>query len=452
MILSLNILISNVLMILDCKIKLFSLIFLRELGIDVKTDTKLNQWAGLIGSVLEHHDKALFALLAPFIAPYYFPSENLISSFIEIYGVIVLSLLVRPLAAIFFGPLADRKGRKQALLISMLGMSLTTTLMGLLPSYAEWGFFAPLALFILRCGQNFFVTGELSGGAIFVIEHASPRHKALMSSLFETSIMLGVLLASVETTLLAYFGLLQEYWHYMFIVAGLLSLLTALFRSKLEETPEFKQVIPMQKKFDWNALYAEKSALGLVVLLSAFSYATYIFSITFVNAFIKLISPATALELTSVNTLIIVIDLLTLPLFGWLSIRYSAVYLMRFATFMTALLALPLFAWMVFAKTIFAIISVRLIIVVLGVCFAASHRAWLLEHIPIAKRGTVLSVGTTIGQLIAEGPLTMLSLFFLQMQIAWVPGILMGAIALITGYTITRVETEELEAVVSHQR
>lgn len=388
--------------------------------------SQFSRWIGLFGSVFEHHDKALFVLLAPFISRQYFPADDLISSVVEIYGVIVLSLLVRPLAALYFGPLADKKGRKAALLISMLGMSATTIGVGLLPSYdvLSWG--APLLLFLLRCGQNFFGAGELTGGAVYVLEHTEFKFKPLIASLFEASVMVGILLASLETTLLAYLDVLETHWHWLFLFAGALGLFGVLLRSIADETPEYEQNEGGLSRLGWKEIFKERKTLLVIALTSGFSYGTYILSITFVNAFLKILSPMDALELTSINSTLIFIDLAALPLFGLLSLYFPPRYLMSFAAISTGVLVVPLFAWMSMAKTLTAIILVRLVIVILGVCFAAPYRAWIQGLVNVSQRCTLLNLGGTIGQLLAEGPLTLLSLMFLERDMPIMPAVLLA--------------------------
>lgn len=399
--------------------------------------SKISQWTGLIGSILEHHDKALFVLLAPFISTQYFPSEDLVSSLIEMYGMIVLSLCVRPLAALYFGPLADQKGRKAALLISLMGMSLSTIAIGILPNYASWGWVSPLLLFIFRCGQNFFGAGELTGGAVYVLEHTQDKYKPLVSSLFESSIILGILIASLETTILAYFGILESYWYVLFIIAGSLGLLGTIARSYAKESPEFLQGLKIPH-YQLKDFWKERKVLLAIAITTGFSYGTYILSITFVNAFLKVISSIEPFQMTSINTILIVVDFVTLPLFGLLALRLSPRLLMNFAAGAMAIFAIPLFAWMVHSESLVSIVVVRLIIVVLGVCFAAPYRAWIQELVPAARRCTLLNFGGTIGQLFVEGPMTMLSLLFLEIHQPLMPAILLALLGVASVLVIRR--------------
>src|SRR5687767_13999143 len=116
----------------------------------------INIAAGLIGNVVEHHDKALFALLAPFIGPLFFAPSDPITALIDTYLIFFIGLRARPLGALLFGIIADTYGRKQALSFSIIGMCLTTAAMGCLPTYSTAGIFAPILLASTRLLQNFF--------------------------------------------------------------------------------------------------------------------------------------------------------------------------------------------------------------------------------------------------------------------------------------------------------
>src|SRR5260221_48414 len=106
--------------------------------------------AGMMGHLLEHYDRALFGLLAPFIAPLFFEASDPITALILAYGMIPLGYLIRPLGAWFFGWIGDSIGRKEALFCSLLGMAIVTLAIGCLPAYKEVGGFSALLLAICR--------------------------------------------------------------------------------------------------------------------------------------------------------------------------------------------------------------------------------------------------------------------------------------------------------------
>jgi MFS family permease len=389
---------------------------------------------GLVGNVLEHQDRALLSFAAPFIAGYFFSDADPVTAVIDVYGVIVLSLLMRPLGALFFGWFGDNIGRKAGLLLSLFGMSLSTFLIVILPSYADIGYWSPIGLFVIRSMQNFFGSGEVVSAGVYVMEHTPTKKHSLVSSIFEASTMLGVVLASALTTIWAYFGLLESSWQTLFLFSSVLGFILLLFRFLCKESPEF---IPQEeKKFRLKELWNERVILLSVALVTGFSYATYLLSIRLMNAYLKVTTSLSTWELTSINTYLSVADMLLLPLFGLMAYRLSSSYLMIYSSLLTGVLALPLFWMLTQTKSVLAIITVRVTIMVLGIIFTAPYRVWLQNLVIARKRCTVLSFGAALGHLASEGPLTMLSLVFVQFGNEWMPGLLLSILGFCSAYVI----------------
>jgi MFS family permease len=401
---------------------------------DSKTICRTSRIVGLCANVLEHQDRALFPLLAPFIASYFFPVADRITALVDIYGVIVFSLFMRPLGSLFFGWLGDRKGRKSSLLLSLYGMSMSTIAIGFIPSHTEIGSFSPLLLLMLRCSQNFFGAGEAISGGIYVMEHTKKGKQGFISAIFEASTMLGVLIASLQTALIAYFGLLYSHWQWLFYVSGALGLFFYFLRKRSQESPEF--ISTPEGRFSWLMLWQERKPLFAVAVTTGFGYATYLLSIRFMNTYLQATTDINAAELTSVNTLLSLLDLMILPLFGLAALYVPASALMSASAITTGIFSLPLFIWMMSTKTLPVILFVRLIIVIFGVIFAAPYRAWLQALVGPEKRCMVLNVGSAMGQLCVEGPLTLLSLLMIRQGGEWIPGVCLALLGFGSAYVI----------------
>ena len=123
-----------------------------------------------IGTVLEWYDFSIFMFLIPIFSELFFPNTNKIASYLSVYAVFAISFFVRPLGATIFGYFGDRYGRKKALVSSMLLISVSTLIMGLLPTYKSIGILAPIFLIILRMIQGFCIGGETTGASSFIIE------------------------------------------------------------------------------------------------------------------------------------------------------------------------------------------------------------------------------------------------------------------------------------------
>ncbi|MES2273329.1 MAG: MFS transporter, partial [Chlamydiota bacterium] len=186
--------------------------------------------AGLIGNVLEHYDHALFALLAPFIAPLFFQNQDPLTALILTYGILPLGLLTKPLGSLFFGWIGDRIGRREALFYSLFGMAMVTVGMGSLPLYAQAGIWAPVLLSLGKMLQSFFAAGESTGGAIFVLEQTPLSKRTLLSSFYGASTMIGILIASGWVALLGSQGSLEKGWRFLFWAGGLTAFIGAFLR------------------------------------------------------------------------------------------------------------------------------------------------------------------------------------------------------------------------------
>src|SRR5579872_3210875 len=170
-------------------------------------------FAGLIGNILEHYDTALFGLLAPFIAPLFFHTQDPFTALILTYAMIPLGMLARPLGSFSFGLISDRFGRRQALCWSLTGMAIATTSIGFLPTSSE---IAPLLLALMRLLQSFFAAGESAGGAIYVLENTRVPKRSFMSSVFDASTVGGILIAAALVTFLSMQGWVEMGWRYLF--------------------------------------------------------------------------------------------------------------------------------------------------------------------------------------------------------------------------------------------
>src|SRR5215208_4599886 len=97
--------------------------------------SNLSKWSILLGNLFEHYDNALFSLLSPFLAPLFFPGQDPLTALILTYCIIPLGMIARPIGSLFFGYIGDTRGRKEALVLTLSGMAIVTTLMGFMPTY-----------------------------------------------------------------------------------------------------------------------------------------------------------------------------------------------------------------------------------------------------------------------------------------------------------------------------
>lgn len=375
--------------------------------------------SAIIGNFLEHYDTALFGLIAPFIAPLCFPHNDPVTALILTYGMLPLGLFTRPLGALFFGWMGDKIGRKEALFSSLLGMSLVTLSMGSLPLH-------PLMLAIGRMLQSFCAAGESTGGAIFVLEQTDPKKRNFISSLYDVSSMGGALLASFLVALFSYYGIMETRWRVLFWFGGFTALAGFVLRLTAKNAPV---VIDNQKKLP---LKHYQTTLLSLMIASGFSHVTYALTFTLMNGFIPLITSLSKREVMQANTWLLILDMGLLPCFGYLATRFGKEKIMLLGALGAFFGGIPLFM-LLSEASLGRVIFVRILILMLGVAFAAPYYAWSLEQVPVKQRYRLLSLGSALGSQLIGAPAPAVCLWLYQ-KANWsaAPGLylaLMGALA-----------------------
>src|SRR5579862_7659345 len=152
--------------------------------------------AAVIGNVLEWYDFSVYAFVAITIAKKFFPAGNDASALLATFAAFGIGFVARPLGGIVIGRVGDLRGRKTALVLTILLMAAGTTLIGLIPSYASIGIAAPALLVIARLMQGFSAGGEWGGSTAFIVEWAPEGKRGLYGSFQQTSVAAGLLLGS----------------------------------------------------------------------------------------------------------------------------------------------------------------------------------------------------------------------------------------------------------------
>jgi MFS family permease len=200
-------------------------------------------FASSLGTVFEWFDFYLYGTLAVFFGSLFFPPGNDTAAFLASLATFGAGFAVRPLGAIVFGRLGDLIGRKHTFLITIIVMGASTALVGVLPTYAQVGIWAPVLLVTLRLAQGLALGGEYGGAATYVAEHAPPNRRGYYTSWIQTTATLGFFL-SLAVILGCRVGFGEEAfrawgWRVPFLVSVLLLAISVYIRLKLEESPLF---------------------------------------------------------------------------------------------------------------------------------------------------------------------------------------------------------------------
>ncbi|EKF73211.1 MULTISPECIES: MFS transporter [Alcanivorax] len=200
--------------------------------------------AGYVGNVIEWYDFALYGFMASILSQLFFPSDNEVASLLATYGVFAAGFVMRPLGSFVFGWLGDTIGRSKTMLLSVALMFLPTLFLGLLPSYAVIGIWAPILLVIIRLVQGLSVGGEFSSSVTYLVETADPDHRGRAGSWANqgaiSGMLLGAGLAALVTTVFPKEVVLEWAWRIPFLLGGFLGGIAMYLRRKLPKSPEFK--------------------------------------------------------------------------------------------------------------------------------------------------------------------------------------------------------------------
>lgn len=200
--------------------------------------------ASFIGNFVEWFDYASYGYLAAVITKVFFPAASPVSGLLATFGVFALSFIVRPLGGVIWGHYGDKIGRKQALSLSIILMSLATFLIAFLPTFEQVGLWAPALLLLVRLVQGFSASGEYAGASAFLAEYAPDDKRGFYTSIVPASTAAGLLLGSLFVTVMhsaLSADQMQSFgWRLPFLLAAPLGLIGRYIRVKLEESPKFK--------------------------------------------------------------------------------------------------------------------------------------------------------------------------------------------------------------------
>ena len=210
-------------------------------------------FASMAGTAIEYFDFYIYGTAAVLVFPQlFFPASSPAVGRLQSLVTFALAFYTRPLGAAFFGHFGDRVGRKATLVASLLMMGLSTIAVGLLPTYASIGFFAPLLLCLCRFGQGFGLGGEWGGAVLLATENAPAGKRAWFGMFPQLGAPVGFFLSGIVFLALSV-GLTDAQfrsfgWRLPFIASSLLVAIGLYVRLRIEETPVFRKVLAEQKR------------------------------------------------------------------------------------------------------------------------------------------------------------------------------------------------------------
>lgn len=358
--------------------------------------------AATIGNGLEWFDFTVYSFFAVIIARLFFPTGNDITSFLLTVATFGVGFVMRPVGAIVLGVYADRVGRKAALTLTILLMALGTAIIGLTPTYATIGPWAPALIVLARLIQGFSAGGEVGGATAFLIEHAPDKERGAYASWQQASqgisFMLGAAMGALVINGLEPAQVDAWGWRIPFLFGLLIAPVGMYIRSQLEEPPEFEA--RQAERAAANVKFSPLSqvlrdhprevvaGLGVTVLWTVCTYVLVFYMPSYAKQQLGLPLGAT-FESTAICGAII---LVLCPLMGMLSDRVGRKRMLGTVALAIGVLAYPLFHWLNVSPTTSTLLQVQIILGILLAAFTGPAPAVLAEQFPTDVRSTGLSL------------------------------------------------------------
>ena len=228
--------------------------------ITIVDDAKMRKaiTAAALGNAMEWFDFGVYGFVAYVLGKVFFPGADPGTQMIAALATFSVPFLIRPLGGLFFGALGDKYGRQKVLAATIVIMSLSTFAIGLIPSYAAIGIWAPILLLLCKMAQGFSVGGEYTGASIFVAEYAPDRKRGFLGSWLDFGSIAGFVAgAGLVVFISAMIGeeRFQEWgWRVPFLLALPLGMIGLYLRHALEETPAFQQHVDKLEQGDREGL------------------------------------------------------------------------------------------------------------------------------------------------------------------------------------------------------
>lgn len=418
--------------------------------------------SGWLGTALEFMDFQLYSLGAALVFhEIFFPEQSAAMALILAMGTYGAGYIARIVGAFIFGRMGDKIGRKRVLFITITMMGICTTLIGVLPTYAQVGIFAPVLLVTLRIIQGLGAGAEISGAGTMLAEYAPKGKRGIISSLVAMGTNCGTLSATAIWAIMFFLLDREELvawgWRIPFLASAVVMIFAIWLRLNLKESPVFEQVnegselqtgvadreatfgAMLKSKSFWLATGLRFGQAGNSGLLQTFLAGYLVQTLLFDKAI-----PTDALMISSG------IGFITIPLLGWLSDKIGRRVPYIIVNITAILLAYPMVSIIVDKSYSVGAIMASLIVIhniaVLGL--------FALENITMAEifgsrnRFTRMAISKETGGLVAVGFGPLLAGIFCNMTGSWWPIVAMlicySSIGLLSALLMPEVRDRDL--------
>lgn len=393
-----------------------------------------------VGGMLEFYDFTIYGLFAAYFAGQFFPSSNSFVTIISTYSVFLIGYIARPLGGIIFSHIGDEIGRKTVMIVTMILMGVASLGLGLLPTYASIGLWAPLLMLLLRLLQGLAIGGELPSMIVYVAESLPEQRGVALGGVFAGTVgglLPGMLINLLITHYLTPLQIHDFGWRIPFILGSLLCFVGYQVRNKLHETAAFSN-LKQRYKFPLGELIRHHFGkvligAGLVSIMASSIILAIIFMPTYLTKILKF-DPAYVSNIILGTT---VLSITSTYVIGLLTTRFPLYTLMRNIIFVLILAAAACYLMIAhhyclsLALVLFAIAQGAL------VCLPPIFLSYLFP-LPIRLSGVALSYNIAFVFFGGLTPIAVTTMIEYTQMLTMAPFLCLLVVALIALFSLAR--------------
>lgn len=415
--------------------------------------------ASTVGTVMEWYDFNLYGLASALIfGPLIFGTSS-VGGTLASFATFAVGFAARPIGGIVLGHLGDRIGRKKVLMITMFGMGIATALVGLLPTYAQVGVWAPILLIVLRIVQGFAVGGEFAGATLLTIENAPDGKRGLFGAIPAMGTGAGFVLASAVFALVSLLpndAFLAWGWRIPFLISIGLVFFGAWLRRGITETPVFEQIEAAGKRERFPVLAVLRTqpgaiirTLGITISGFVFGYIVQSFSLNYGVTTVG-VSRSTMLWAVALAS---ALEIVTIPFWGWLSDKIGRKVMVSIGLIFTIAYIFPFFWMLNTGNTALIFLAMILALPIAKDMVFGPQAALVAELFDSRVRYSGVSFGREIGGAVFGGTAPFIATAILAVSgsingiaIYIVIACVLTLIAVLTGRELSKKKMTQIEA------
>jgi MHS family proline/betaine transporter-like MFS transporter len=368
--------------------------------------------AAVAGHIIERYDVMLFGFLSSHLSTIFFPEEHFSHSILLTFGSFAAGYIMRPVGGIIFGYLGDKYGRKNALVCSIVFVTLPTVIIGILPGYNSIGITSPILLLLCRVMQGMCVAGEWAGASIYFYEHAPHGRKSSACGVMCATAFLGAVLATFIATICIMDSMPSWGWRIPFILGGLLGPISYLMRRKMEETNVFIEARDnkhLLKAPLFSVMKENKSALLAAMCVGIQGHIPLYLSTVYTNIVLTKTLLLSQWAVTLNNCCILLLWIVILLIASKAADIFGKERIMLISSIFISIISIPVYVYAYHYITFQSIILLQVVLTIAGASFLGPSSSLLPELFSVRKRYTGVGFGLTFGQAVIGGMTPMIA-------------------------------------------